>query len=124
MNKTKIGLGMIVIAIMFVIVGISYGSESKYDLQVSKFDVGYQSFRWKFDEQEVRCIETSLKEREAILADIKSGRFKMKLHPDWKDAIYLSNNFATEKEYLYFGSSSTCTKFNKETIIDHLKGRI
>ena len=66
--------------------GWSNKSDSKYDSNISKYDVGMNSFRFKY-ESGSSCEEVSIKEREAIISDIKSGRFKMKKHPELKDEI-------------------------------------
>ena len=89
-------------------------SVSKYDTQVSKYDVGYQTFRFKPNDEKMLCEETALKEREAILADIKSGRMKMKKHPDFKSGLFLSPDFATGREYIYFGSFSECRYYLRQ----------
>lgn len=92
-------------------------SESKYDSSISKYDVGMSSFRFKY-ESGTNCEEVSIKEREAIISDIKSGRFKMKKHPELKGLIFVSGNFASDKEFAYYGDLNTCVKHNRDPIID------
>ena len=92
-------------------------SDSKYDSNISKYDVGIGSFRFKY-ESGTNCEEVSIKEREAIVSDIKSGRFKMKKHPELKGLIFVSGNFATDKEYTYYGDLNTCVRHNRDSIID------
>ena len=118
MKKVLVGL----VGIVGIIFAIDFNSSSsKYDTNISKYEVGSQTFRYKFEENTNRCEEVALKEREAILADIKSGRFKMRTHPDYKDAILLSNDFSREKEFLYFSSINTCLKYNKNLIINNIR---
>lgn len=98
--------------------GWSNQSESKYDQQISKYDIGLNSFKYKYVAGADGCEELALKEREAIVSDIKSGRFHMKKHPEFKGIIYLSGNFASDKEYVYYDNLSICTKHNRDAIID------
>lgn len=116
-----VGLGYFILTGLFIVSTNSYGGESKYDSQVSKYDLGLQSVRYTFDEQSNRCVETALKEREAIIADVKSGRFKVKLHPDYKDVLLLSNDFSREKEFVYYGSSTSCVKHNRDRMVENIK---
>lgn len=92
-------------------------SESKYDSTISKYDVGIGSFRFKY-ESGANCEEVSIKEREAIISDIKSGRFKMKKHPELKGLIFVSGNFAADKEFAYYEDLNTCVRHNRDSIID------
>lgn len=96
-------------------------STSKYDQNVSKYDIGFQTIRFQFDVELGKCVETSLKEREAILADIKSGRFKIKSHPDSKGVVILSDDFSTGKEFEYYNDVKVCLKIHKDEIIDRLR---
>lgn len=92
-------------------------SDSKYDSAVSKYDVGMSSFRFKYDGG-TNCEEVSIKEREAIVADIKSGRFKIKKHPELKGLLFVSGNFASDKEYAYYGDLNTCVRHNRDSIVE------
>lgn len=113
------------IFLVLILVGYSFcdsfgwtnKSESKYDSTISKYDVGMSSFRFKY-ESGTSCEEVSIKEREAIISDIKSGRFKMKKHPELKGLIFVSGNFASDKEYAYYGDLNTCIRHNRDTIVD------
>lgn len=117
----RMGLVYFILTGLFIISTNSYGGESKYDSQVSKYDLGLQSVRYTFDEQSNKCVETALKEREAVIADVKSGRFKVKLHPDYKDVLLLSNDFSREKEFVYYGSSTSCVKHNRDRMVENIK---
>ena len=99
-------------------------STSKYDNQVSKYDIGLSSFSYSYNGG-TDCEEISFKEKEAIVADIKSGRFKIKIESGKSSgAIYhLSNDFGTQKEYTYFGERRTCIKYNQKEIIEQIKNQ-
>lgn len=91
-----------------------FGSDSKYDYKVSKYDIGLTSFNYKFESADNGCEELSFKEKEAIVADIKSGKFKIKLNPSHKGVYHLSNDFSTEKEYIFFADRTTCYRYNRK----------
>lgn len=95
-------------------------SDSKYDSAVSKYDIGMSSFRFKYNEGTNRCEEVSIKEREAIVTDIKSGRFKIKKHPELKGLLFVSGNFSSDKEYAYYMDVSTCVKHNMDHMINYI----
>ena len=88
---------------------------SKYDQKISKYDISQKLFRYRIAEDKryggYYCEETSLKEKEAIISDIKSGRMGTKRNPDFRSAIYISNDFKNSREYLYFGYLYDCETF-------------
>lgn len=89
---------------------------SRYDSTISKYDVAQKLFRYRVASDSrsyygYRCEETSLKERESIVGDIKNGSMKTKKNPDYRSAIYISNDFKSGREYLYFGNLYDCDNF-------------
>ena len=119
---------MVKLLILVVLFGYMFGdgfgwnnqSESKYDNQISKYAIGLNSIRYKYTGG-TDCREISLKEREAIVSDIKSGRFKIKTHPELTGVFYLSNNFASGKEYIYYTEKYSCYRHNRDAIVEEVK---
>ena len=120
-NVSKMSLAAIFIFVLgFIGLGAvnAFGEGSKYDSQVSKYDISENSFNYSYPEGSVGCEKISFKEKEAIMADIKTGRFHIKLEPGMKGVYHLSNDFSTQKEFVYFADSYTCTKYFRKEIME------
>lgn len=107
-NCFKIIIFLIII-LLLVFVGMEAHASSKYDNNISKYDIKSHMIDFKVEND--YCIKTSLKEKEAILSDLKSGRLKVKKNPELNTALYFSNNFKSGKEYLYFESIYGCKAY-------------
>lgn len=110
-NCFKIIIFLIVI-LLLVFVGVEAYASSKYDNNISKYDIKSHMIDFKVEND--YCIRTSLKEKEAILSDLKSGRLKVKKNPELNTALYFSDNFKRiygRKEYLYFESIYDCKAY-------------
>jgi hypothetical protein len=111
---------MLLLCVTFVLIFIGMPVfASKYDNTISKYDIKENSIRFKLDNN--ICVVVSNKEKEAILSDLKSGKFKAKQDSRLKSAIYFSNDFKNGKEYLYFGELFDCRLYQNQ-IIDNWRG--
>lgn len=99
----------LIIILLLVFVGVEAYASSKYDNNISKYDIKSHMIDFKVEND--YCIRTSLKEKEAVLSDLRSGRLKVKKNPELNTALYFSNNFKSGKEYLYFESIYGCKAY-------------
>ena len=111
-GKCKKQMLLLIITFISVLVGMPVFA-SKYDNTISKYDINENSIRFKIDGE--NCVGISNKEKEAILSDLKSGKFKAKKNSYIKSAIYFSNDFKNGKEYLYFGEMVDCRMYLNRT---------